>query len=210
MNDIITESVKKLEALLEHSGCADAGVLLDVDPDAKNCQFEGGACMTAAFGGRCGEFVTYDPIRARTKISFMFGAPLDTSPVRGAACAIINVTAGFLCISRILRACPLPSHAPCLRNLIEELAGKKIYCAERIPQLEEQFKNQLAITPRDAEIILITGVSLISPGVSSLVEDHKTEKRIICVGPSTAGVARLNEIEHWCPFGRTGSDKRCE
>ena len=24
----------------------------------------------------------------------------------------------------------------------------------------------------------------------------------MCIGPSTAGVARLNDIEHWCPFGR--------
>ena len=49
--DLITESVNKLETILEHSGCEDAGVVLDVDPDVVNCQFEHGACMTASFGG---------------------------------------------------------------------------------------------------------------------------------------------------------------
>jgi hypothetical protein len=28
----------------------------------------------------------------------------------------------------------------------------------------------------------------------------------LCIGPSTAGIARLNDVEHWCPFGRTCSD----
>ena len=41
--------------------------------------------MVASFGGKTAEFVTDNPIRARTKISFMFGAPLDTPQTRSAA-----------------------------------------------------------------------------------------------------------------------------
>jgi len=44
--DIIRESVKKIKDILEHGGCAEGDVLLDVNPDARNCQFEKGACMT--------------------------------------------------------------------------------------------------------------------------------------------------------------------
>lgn len=75
--DIVTDSVNRLEEMLKCSGCEETGVRLDVDPDAHNCQFERGACMTASFGGRTAEFVTDDPIRATTKISFMFGTPLE-------------------------------------------------------------------------------------------------------------------------------------
>jgi len=210
MTDIITESVKKLEALLEHSGCADAGVLLDVDPDARNCQFERGACMSASFGGRCAEFVTFDPIRARTKILFMFGAPLDTGSVRGAACAIINVVAGFLCISRVLRACPPSSHTACLGQLAEEVAGKKIFCAGSVAHFEERFRNHMVPDPSDADLIVINGERIIDIGTGNLIENNKVTKRILCIGPSTAGVARLNNIEHWCPFGRECSDMNCQ
>src|SRR5512145_290708 len=103
--DLNIESVKKLEALLEHSGCYDSGVQLDVDPNVVNCRYEKGACMTAEMGGKRGVFTTFDPIRACTKISFMFGAPLDNPSVRGAACAIVNVSAGFFCLARTLRPC---------------------------------------------------------------------------------------------------------
>ena len=83
--DLIIETVKKLETMMKDSGCEEGGVILDVNSDAENCQFERGACMTAAFGGRSADFVTFDPVRAKTKISFMFGMPLETSRMRGAA-----------------------------------------------------------------------------------------------------------------------------
>jgi hypothetical protein len=210
MMDIITESVKKLETLLEHSGCADAGVLLDVDPDARNCQFEHGACMSAAFGGRCAEFVTHDPIRARTKISFMFGAPLDTGAVRGAACAIINVVAGFLCISRVLRACTPSYHTSCFDQLCEEVAGKKIFCIGTIARLEDRCRNYIVSNPSDAEVIIINGEGIIGFEAGTIAESPKSAGRVLCVGPSTAGIARLQEFEHWCPYGRTCSDSKSQ
>ena len=67
--DLIIETVKKLETMMNDSGCEDGGIVLDVNPDTINCQFECGACMTASFGGRSADFFTYDPVRARTKVS---------------------------------------------------------------------------------------------------------------------------------------------
>ena len=199
--DLVTESVKKLETLLEHSGCHDSGVQLDVDPDVVNCRYETGACMTAEFGGKRGVFTTFDPIRACTKISFMFGAPLDTPSVRAAACAIVNVSTGFFCLARTLRPCMGSSHAPCGVQLASELAGKQVYIQGTMHSLESLKGIQRAANPSIADVILITGDGLIEAGTGDLIETYRKTKRIICIGPSTAGTARLNELEHWCPYG---------
>jgi hypothetical protein len=202
MMDIISESVKKIEALLEHSGCMDAGVLLDVENDTIVCQFERGASMSASFGGKSTDFATFDPIRARTKVSFMFGASLDSPPVRGAACAIINVVLGFLCMSRVLHSCQESCHAPCRDLLMKEIAGKRLFYIGRIGACGAEPGNYGADSPSDAELILLNGEGLIAEGTGDIIAGYKDPKRIICVGPSTAGIARLYEIEHWCPFGR--------
>ena len=199
--DLITESVNKLETILEHSGCEDAGVVLDVDPDVVNCQFEHGACMTASFGGRSAVFVTHDPVRALTKISFMFGAPLETPSVRSAACAIINAAAGFFCLSRVLHPCPKTSHAACLQELKNEISGKRISCIGTMAPVERELGSSLASEISEADAILINGEGIIAEGTGDLIESHKKTKKIYCFGPSTAGNARLHEIEHWCPYG---------
>lgn len=199
--DILINSVNKLETILEHSGCEEVGVLLDVNPDAVNCQFDWGACMTASFGGRSAEFVTSDPIRAQTKISFMFGAPLDTLVVRSAACAMINVATGFFCLSRVLHACPGPRHADCMTELGTVIQGKKILCIGSIPAIEDTFRTYIVTDPKEADLIIINAEGIIDAGAGDLIAEFKDTKRIICLGPSTAGVARLQQLEHWCPYG---------
>ena len=199
--DILIDSVNKLETILKHSGCEEVGVLLDVNPDAVNCQFDWGACMTASFGGRSAEFVTSDPIRAQTKISFMFGAPLDTPAVRSAACAMINVATGFFCLSRVLHACPGSRHADCIRELGTVIQGKKILCIGSIPAIEDTFRIYIVTDPKEADLIIINAEGIIDAGVDDLIAEFKGMKRIICLGPSTAGVARLQQLEHWCPYG---------
>lgn len=199
--DIIIESVKKLETLIEHSGCSDSSVQLDVDPGVVNCRYEKGACMVADFGGKRGVYTTFDPIRACTKISFMFGAPLDTAPVRGAACAILSVTAGFFCLARTLHPCARSSHAPCGADLAAELAGKQVWIIGTIHTLDSVKGISVATDPSVAEVILIGGEGLIEPGAGEIIRKYRATTRIICIGPSTAGVARLNELEHWCPYG---------
>jgi hypothetical protein len=201
MMDLIIETVKKLETMMKDSGCEDGGIVLDVNPDTINCQFECGACMTASFGGRNADFITRNPIRAKTKISFMFGAPLDALPVRGAAAAIVNVVTGFFCLLRILHSCPGSSHRDCKRQLLDELSGKKIFCYGSIPETETAFGSSIVTILHDADIILINGEGIIEQGVGTILMNYNGAKRVLCLGPSTAGIARLNHLEHWCPYG---------
>ena len=201
--DIVIESVKKLETLLEHSGCSDGSIQLDVDPDSVNCRYEKGACMTAEFGRKQGVFTTFDPIRACTKISFMFGAPLDTPAVRGAALAIINVAAGFFCLARTLHPCARPSHTSCGADLAAELAGKQVYITGTMHSLESLPGIHFTTDPSSAAVILIGGDGLILPEAGELISRYAQKARIICIGPSTAGTARLNGLEHWCPYGQS-------
>lgn len=201
--DIIRDSIQIIREILEHGGCGEGDVLLDVNPDARNCQFERGACMSASFGGRTADFVTFDPIRARTKISFMYGAPLDTPATRGAASAIINVVTGFFCLSRVLHSCSESSHTPCLGELRTEACDMRIYNAGTIPGIEQHFRGQIVPDPESADIILIGGDGMISPGTGDLIERYRGKKRLIGVGPSVAGLCRIHQLEHWCPYGRS-------
>lgn len=200
--DIVIESVKKLETLLEHSGCCDGGVQLDVDSRMIGCRYEKGAVMTAVFGGKCGVFTTFDPIRACTRISFMFGAPLDTQQVRGAACAIINVAAGFFCLARTLLPCDRTLHTACSNDLLAELKGKTVYIHGEVYGIDALSGVSRTNGPDSAEILLIGGDGCIAAGTGDLVEQYRGRKRILCIGPSTAGIARLSDLDHWCPYGR--------
>lgn len=199
--DLIIDTVNTLETMMKNSGCDDGGVVLDVNTDVKNCQFERGACMTAVFGGRSADFVTFDPVRATTKISFMFGTPLETSRMRGAATAIVNVVSGFFCLSRVLHSCPASSHAECNRQMLHELSGKRIFCIGTIPVVDAEFRSCIVTNPQDAEVILINGEGIIEPATGDSIRAARENTRILCLGPSTAGVARLNQLELWCPFG---------
>lgn len=201
--DLIRESVIKLQDILEHGGCGEEEVLLDVTHSCKNCQFEKGACMVASFGGRTADFVTFDPIRARTKISFMYDAPLNTPSTRSAALAIVNVVTGFFCLSRVLHACRESSHAPCLGELKRELGGKTIYCIGSLPEIEHQFRGMILSDPDHADVILVNGEAIITQGTGDLIEQYKEKTQVLCIGPSAAGVSRLHMLEHWCPYGRS-------
>jgi hypothetical protein len=199
--DLIIDTVKKLESMMKDGGCDDSGVVLDVRTDTVNCQFEHGACMTASFGGRSADFITYDPIRAKTKISFMFDTPLDTPLVRGAAVAIVNVATGFFCLSRILHSCPESSHTECRRQLLHELGGKRIFWRGSMSAVDTAFRSTIVKNPQDADVILVNGEGIIEKGTGDIIRNNKETKRILCLSPSTAGVARFNQLEHWCPFG---------
>lgn len=201
--DIILDSVSRMEETLRNNGCDDSGVRLDVDPDATNCRYEKGACMTAEFGGRTAEFVTHEPIRAMTKVSFMFGAPLETPNVRGAACAIMNAVTVFFCLSRVPRACPAASHDACLAELARELAGHRVFCPASVPALEYALGTAVTDNFDEADVVVINNEGLIAPETSDMVERAGTQKRVIFIGPSTAGVGRLQQREHWCPYGKS-------
>ena len=200
--DIVTDSVNMLEEILTNSGCADTGVHLDVEPDATTCEYERGACMIASFGGRNAEFVTDDPIRAMTKISFMFGTPLEAPNVRSAACAIINVATAFFCLTRVRRACPSASHAVCVHELAGELNGHRVFCIGNMPALERALGSSVTTTIDEADVLVVNNEGVIAPGTGDLVAAWAEKKRIIFLGPSTVGVSRLQQREHWCPYGQ--------
>jgi hypothetical protein len=199
--DLIVDSVKKIEGMLENCGCEEGDVLLEPDPDIVKCQYERGACMVASFGGKTAEFVTDNPIRARTKISFMFDAPLEAPQARSAAGSILNVISGFFSLTRIQHACPAPAHTPCFDCLKKEIEGKRILCIGDMPAIKSGFTNYLVESPEEAEIILFNGDGIIDTSAGDIIEAYSSSKRIICLGPSASGIARLNGIEHFCPYG---------
>lgn len=199
--DIVTEAVKKLQGILLHSGCEEGGVVLRVNPDEVPCQYEKGACMEACFGGRTAEFVTFDPIRATTRVEFMFGAPLDSPATRGAACAIMNVMTAFLCLSRHIRACPASSHTACMQDLERWCGSKKVFCMGTMPSIERELGGSMISDPESADTILINGEGIIAPEAGGIIMKYRQEKTILLVGPSTAGIASLEKIERFCPYG---------
>ncbi len=198
---IIHDAVKKIEEIAKNTGCEDGNIVLRVNPDCIPCQYETGACMEAAFGGRVAEFVTRDPLRATTRMGFMFGATLDNVPKRAAACAILNVMTGFLCISRVTKACPRECHTACLAHLKRELAGKSVFCQE-VPGHVAEKLGQVTTNPDQADVLLINGAALVSDQGLALIETYGGSKRILFVSPSNAGVASLQDREYWCPYGR--------
>ena len=123
---LVKKAIQEFERRIEGSGCEEGIIALSVDPDCRPCQFDQGACMIASYGGRSAEFVTFEPTRAKTRISFMFGASVDTLATRAAACAILNAATGFLCMNRVLRSCSPGCHEPCLNKLKERLEGKRV------------------------------------------------------------------------------------
>jgi hypothetical protein len=141
-----------------------------------------------------------------TKISFMFGAPLDAPGVRSAACAIINVATVFFCLSRVRRACPVLSHAACLNEIIAVLDGSRIFCIGKIPVLERARGISLTNDIDEAEIILVNNEGIIESETGNLIESFSGKKRIIFLGSSTSGVCRLQHGEHWCPYGLSKPD----
>ena len=195
-------AVEKLETILADSGCEDGIVTLSVNRDADVCQYPNGVAMEGCFGGRIGQFITSEPVRANTRISFMFGAPLGNQKQRGAAGAIINTVSAFLCLTRRLRPCTPDSYAPCLAELSREVAGKRLYLVGPMPVLERALARQLVDTPDAADIILVAGDGMTSDSGVACIDEYREKKRMIFLGPSAAGASGLLCLEHWCPYGR--------
>jgi len=198
----IHDAIAKLEKILEDSGCEDGVVTLKVNYDADVCQYPKGVCMEGEFGGRSGQFITNEPVRANTRVSFMYGAPLSDQKQRGAACAIINAVSAFLCLSRKLHPCTPDRRASCLAELSHEVAGKRIYLIGPMPALERALGSQMVDSPEAADLIFVTGDGMTSDEGVACIDEYLGEKQMIFLGPSTAGICGLMNLEHWCPYGR--------
>jgi len=199
---IIEESVHFLEERVQGSGCEDGTVQLKVDPDCTKCPYEHGVCMVATFGGKSSEFVTSEPTRATTKISFMFGATFDNPRLRAAACVIINAVTGFLCLNRVLHACIPGCHRACLDELKRKINGRKVRLIGSSTRLEMELTAFLVDRIEDAELIVVNGDGLVSDEGAMLSDLEYPGKELLFTGPSTSGVAMLEKIPHWCPYGR--------
>ncbi|MBP1928642.1 hypothetical protein J2741_001189 [Methanolinea mesophila] len=200
--DLLVDAVKKLEETAKGSGCEDGTVVLRVDPERKYCQYERGACMEAVFAGRAAEFVTDNPTRATTRAGFMFGAALEKPAQRAAAAAITNALAGFFCISRVMRSCDPDCHARCLAGLREEIGASSVFVLGDCGVLSGEHERHRIRHAGDADRVLVTGEGMIAPGAGDLLEASGNTGRVLFLGPSTAGVAALENIPHWCPFGQ--------
>ena len=199
--NLIAHAVTTLEDTVKNAGCEEGIVSLVRNPKLPLCPYPRGVCTEACFGDRHGHVVSADPIQACTKVSFMFGAPLKSPVERTAACAIINAVTGFFCINRKMNACDEAHHAPCLESLRAEVRGKRVAVVGEAQGLPDALGTALISDPADADILLVTGPGLVSDNGLAAIEAALGAKRVIFLGPSTAGVALLQKVEHWCPYG---------
>jgi hypothetical protein len=88
-----------------------------------------------------------------------------------------------------------------MRELREEIGGRKIYNTVSIPLLSREMAPLIAGNAGDAGILVLTGESLIREEDSEL-GGPAAGRRILLLGPSTEGVASLLTLPHWCPYGR--------
>jgi len=199
---IIHRAVQKLKGSLEGSGCDHGVVSLWINRDVPVCQYPRGVCLEGVYGGRTAEMVTTTPLEAKAKLSFLYEAPLKKPKTRAAAVAIINVLTGFACMSRKLHACPPSCHGECREMLAKMYDSGMIYPLGDLKEIPELFRGRIAESPEKADIIVIAGDGLISDEGVEIQEKYQDTKEIIYLGPSTAGVATLLDLKHWCPFGR--------
>jgi hypothetical protein len=200
--NLIAESAAVLAERLDRSGCESGIVVIDVNPDAEHCPYERGACMEGIFGGRSAQFVTSSPIRAAPKVSDMAGAPLRSEKERAAACSVINVVSGFLCLSRRLKGCEKENYTLCLAALTQELAGKQIYCIGDLKMIPAALAGRIVDTPDAADLLLVSGDGMISEEGMAVIDLYRGKKELLLLAPSTAGVAVMQKFPHWCPYGR--------
>ena len=198
---LLLEAVNRLEGTVHGSGCEDGIATLKRKPDAPRCQFERGAMIEAAFGGGTAQVVTESPVQTSTPVSSLFGHDLPVPELRTAALAIVSVVAGFLCIGRRFHACDPACHGPCMEELREEIAGRKVFTPVTIPLLSKEMAPLITGDAGDAGILVLTGESLIREEGSDL-RKLATGRRILLLGPSTEGVVSLLTLPHWCPYGR--------
>jgi hypothetical protein len=200
--NLVTDAVKKLEALISGSGCDDSTVVLLRRPDAPVCQYVGGVNLECQYGGLTAHVVTNYPVQATTRVSFMYGAELDTPQKRTAACAIMNAITNFLCISKGGHACLEKSHMACFLELHKELDGASLYCNGTMPHFQQKLAPNIVDDPDDADIILVSGDGFFTDEGNEIIERYRDKKRMIFIGPTAVGVATLLGLEHWCPYAR--------
>ena len=128
--DLIIDSVKKSKFFLKDSGCEEGWVMSwMLTQTLVYCQFDKGACMAATFGGGVQSLSPMTPSGQRQKSRLCSMQPSTHLQPGAAACSMVNVAAGFFCLSRILHSCPESSHTECLKQLEQEMGKKESFAA---------------------------------------------------------------------------------
>lgn len=200
--NLIQEAVKRFQERIYGSGCEMNPVEFMRNPSAPGCQYEKGVNLEIRFGGRTSYFSTNYPIQAKTLVSHMFEAPLSGPLQRTAAAGIMNAVVGFLCISRKTRPCYPKDYDPCYSALKKEIGENAVYFCGSLPRLEELWTGPRVEDPASADVILVSMDGMVSDEGLSCIEAYYETKRILFIGPETAAVCALLDLEHWCPFGR--------
>ncbi|MHC1626820.1 MAG: hypothetical protein ACXQTG_01590 [Methanoculleaceae archaeon] len=196
------EAISRLEEHLDGSGCEDATVCLRVEDGSDRCQYGRGHCLVAVMGGRSGRVMTTHTLQATTRVSYMFGAPLERPEQRAAAVAIINAVCAFLCLSRRTRPCDTGCHGPCLSALRKRIAGRRVWFPDSIPVLEAVFADQKVDSPGEADLILAGGPAFTDDAEIAVIDRYRETVDIIFLGPDGAGLPALLGFEQHCPYGR--------
>lgn len=191
-----------LRARIEGTGAEDGAIGIARNHDALVCPYERGVPLEAGYGGRVAQFVTNAPIEACVKVSMLFGAPLAGERERSAAGAVINAVAGFFGFARNLQGCEIRDRPPCLRQLDERTAGRRVFLVGPSPVLERAFSDRLVDRPEDAGVLLVLGHGLVTDTGLDQIGRGGAGAEVIMVGPSTGGTAAVLDLPHWCPYGR--------
>jgi len=199
---IVTDAVEQMEKVTRGTGCHDCNVKIERQLDAPACRYERGVNLKVAFGGAAADVVTQYPIETVTRIPFMFGSPLETPEKRTAACGIMGVVARFLCLCRRAQACDPTDHEQCFENFRSVFEGERIYVNGDLPDLVRLLGKSVVSSPEEADVIAVGGDGLFAADCLAVADQYRGKKRMIFVGPSTAGVATFLDEEHWCPFAR--------
>lgn len=198
---IVSDAVNKLEIKLFGSGCDDGVVSFKKAPECRICPYVSGECIQTSYGGKTCEIVTSYPLEVSTKISFMYGKPLESPVQRTAAAAIINTLSNFMCFTRIAGACDESCHADCLKMLKCEIGDEKVYLNGKYPGLSGMIPENIVQSPDDAGIILVSGDGIFDEKKLLITEEYLGKKRLIFTGPTTAGICLMENYEHFCPYG---------
>jgi len=199
--NLIERSVKKLEECSHGTGLETGTIALKIAQDQPRCQFPKGIFLEAEYGGETGHIITDTPLEAKTRLSFLFGAPLKKPEQRAAACAILNAFTRFLCLNRKNHACDQENQKKCFSELKLEIAGKKVFFVGEFPPLKCMPGIEIVQEPDNADLIIVGGNGITTENYLEIIDEWEERKKLLFIGPSTSGIAALEKKDHWCPYG---------
>jgi hypothetical protein len=76
-----------------------------------------------------------------------------------------------------------------------------VYGIGPIPIVGQEMGRLMVNNPDSADLILINGEGLIVAGTGDIIEQYREKKSVLLLGPSTAGIASLEKLGRFCPYG---------